>query len=104
MLCQLKHQILDASAREEIMKSIKHTVTVPVEQVGAIKSTFNLTWNLTRDIRRWLKPFKINLACEGKTRGVMRKWIGSGLCCEEIPASVLMEKKIVIELRTRCYL
>ena len=38
---------LDASAREEILKSINHTVTVPVEYVAAMKSTLNLTWNLT---------------------------------------------------------
>ena len=95
---------LDASAHEEILKSINHTVTVPVEHVAAIKSTLNLTWNLTHDIRCWLNTFKISLACEGKTRDVMTEWIGSGLCCEEIPASVLMEKKMVIELRTWCYL
>ena len=69
-----------------------------------MKPTLNLTWNLTHDIRRWLNTFKVSLACEGKTRDVMKEWIGSGLCCEEIPASVLKEKKMVIELRTWCYL
>ena len=43
---------MDASAREEILKCINHTVTVPVEHVAALKSTLNLTWNVTRDIRR----------------------------------------------------
>ena len=95
---------LDASAREEILKSINHTVTVPVEHVAVMKSTLNLTWNLTRDIRRWLNTLKISLTYEGKTRDVMKEWIGSGLCCEEIPASVLKEKKMVIELRRWCYL
>ena len=95
---------LEDSAREEIVKSINHTVTVPVEHVAAMKSTLNLTWNLTHDIRRWLNTFNISIACEGKTQDVMKEWIGSGLCCEEIPASVLKEKKMVIELRRWCYL
>ena len=69
-----------------------------------MKSTLNLTWNLIHGIRRWLNMFKISLACEGNTPDVTKEWIGSGLCCEEIPASVLKEKKMVIELRTWCYL
>ena len=84
---------LDTSPREEILKSINYIVTVPVEHVAAMKSTLNLTWNLTREIRRWLKTSKVNLACEGETRDVMKEWIGSGLCCEEIQASVLKGKE-----------
>ena len=63
--------------------------------MAAMKSTLNLTWNLTHDIQRWLNTFKISLACEGKTQDVMKECIVSGLCCKEIPASVLKEKKIL---------
>ena len=45
MSTQTSHLVksLDASAREEILKSINHTVTVPVEHLAAMKSTLNLT-------------------------------------------------------------
>ena len=40
-----------------------------------------------RDVRHWLKTFKVNWASEGKTREVVSEWVGTGLRSEEIPAA-----------------
>ena len=83
----------DVSEREEILNNFKTTVTVPEVDVAAMKSTLNLPWNRLRDIRRWLKTFRISLAPEGKCRNVVKEWVGTGLRSEEIPATVQKNKK-----------
>ena len=85
---------LDASAREEILNGFKQTVTVPEVDVAAMKATLNIPWNLLRDIRRWLKTFKIKMASEAKSRDIVKEWVGTGLRCEELPASVIKSKNI----------
>ena len=57
-----------------------------------------------RDIRRWLSTFKVNLASEGKVRGVVKDWIGDGLRCEELPATFVKDKSIIIKLVPWCYI
>ena len=69
-----------------------------------MKSSLILPWDLLRDVRRWLSTFKVNLAPEGKCRDVVKEWVGEGLCCEEIPASVRKEGKMVIKLRPWSYI
>ena len=77
---------LNHDVRQEILKSFQTTVSIPAEHVAAMKSTLNLAWNKTRDIQRWFKTFGVELESEGKTRKVVRKWVGPGNCVEEVPA------------------
>ena len=95
---------LDVSTRESILAVFKSTITIPEDHVATMKSTLNLPWNLLRDVRRWLQTFNVKMASELKTRDVMKEWTGSGLCDEEIPATVLKGKNMTIELRPWCYL
>ena len=46
----------------------------------------------------------MNFASEGTTRQVVDKWVGDGIRAEEVPASVMKGKKIIIQLRPWCYL
>ena len=82
-------QSFDECSREEIAESFKAPITVPPDHVAAMKSNLNLTWNLLRDVHRWLKTFKVNLASEGKSRSVVKEWVGCVLHSEEIPALIL---------------
>ena len=72
-------QRFDECSREEIIKSFKATITVPPDHVASMKSTFNLPWNLLRDVRRWPNTFKVNLTHEGKSRSVVKEWVGGAL-------------------------
>ena len=49
-----------------------------------------------RDVRRWLKTFKVNLASEGRTREVVKEWVGTGLRSKEVPAMVIKDKKLTV--------
>ena len=69
-----------------------------------MKSTLNLPWNLLRDVRRWLKRFKVNMAPEGKRRSVVKEWVGYVLHSEEIPALILKGRRSLVELRPWCYI
>ena len=89
--------------REDILKNFKHTIYVPDDIVASTKSVLALTWN-SRDMRLWLSTFKVNLAPEGKVHGVVKNWVGDGLRCEEIPATFLKEKKIIVKLVPWCYI
>ena len=80
-------QSFDECSREEITKSFKAIITVPPDHVAAMKSTLN-PCNLLRDVHRWLKTFKVNLAPGGKSRSV-EEWVGGALRSEEIPALIL---------------
>ena len=106
LLCQVSHMVksFDEKECETILKNFKTTVSIPASHLAAMKSTLNLSWNTTREIKRWLKTFKVQLASEGKARDVTKELIGMGLCAEEIPASILKGKKIVVELRAWCYI
>ena len=73
-------QSFDERSREEVIKSFKVTITVPPDHVAAMKSTLNLP----SDVRRWLKTFKVNSAPEGKSRSVVKEWIGGALHSEEM--------------------
>ena len=95
---------LDAVEREKILNSFKHSVSIPAEHVAAMKSTLVLPWNLMRDVRRWLSTFKVNLASEGRARNVVKEWVGEGLHCEEIPASVRKDNRVVIKLKPWAYI
>ena len=44
------------------------------------------------------------MASEAKSRDIVKEWVGTGVRCEEVPASVMKSKKLVIELRPWCYL
>ena len=79
----------DASARESILAGFRSIVTIPEHHVAAMKSTLNLPWSLLRDVRRWLKTFKVNLTSEMKARNVVKECNGCGLREEEIPATVI---------------
>ena len=54
-----------------------------------------LPWNQLQDIRRWLKTFKVNLFSEKNAREVVKEWVGEGVRCEEVPATVIKEKKLL---------
>ena len=69
-----------------------------------MKSTLVLPWNLVGDVRRWLGTFKVKLAPEGTARNIFKEWVGEGLRCEEIPASVRKGKQIVIQLKPWAYI
>ena len=90
----------DAKAREDILNNFKSTVSIPENHVASMKSTLNIPWSLMRDIRRWLKTFKVNLAAEGRTREVVKEWVGTGLCSEEVPAMVMKDKKNEYRIKT----
>ena len=64
--------------REDILKNFKHTIYVPDDAVASMKSVLGLTWSSIRDMRGWLSTFKVNLAPEGKVRGVVKDWVGDG--------------------------
>ena len=93
----------DAQAREEILNNFK-SVSIPEKHVASMKSSLNIPWSLMRDVRRWLKTFKVNLASEGRTREVVKEWVGNGLRSEEVPAMVIKDKKMTVELRPWCYI
>ena len=103
---QTSHSVhsLDAIHREEILRNFKHTVTVPAEDIAAMKSTLVLPWILMRDVRRWLGTFKVKLAPEGTAQNIFKEWVGEGLRCEEIPATVRKDEKIVIQLKPWAYI
>ena len=103
LLCQVLH-IVKTKKRETILKNFKTTLSIPASHLAAMKSTLNLSWNTTQEIKRWLKTFKVQLASEGKARDVTKEWIGTGLRAEEIPASIMTGKKILVELRAWCYI
>ena len=96
--------MLDAVEREKILNSFKHSVSIPAEHVAAMKSTQVLPWNLMRDVRRWLSTFKVNLASEGRARNVVKEWVGEDFRCEEIPASVRKDNRVVIKLKPWSYI
>lgn len=57
----------DQAVREDIIKGMNSTVSIPPSHVAAMKSCLNIPWYLLRDIRRWLATFNVKLAAEGKT-------------------------------------
>ena len=93
----------DAQAREEILNNFK-SVSILEKHVASMKSSLNIPWSLMRDVRRWLKTFKVNLASEGRTREVVKEWVGTGLRSEDVPAMVIKDKKMSVELRPWCYI
>ena len=90
--------------REDILKSFKDSVTVPADAVASMKSVLGLPWNLVRDIRRWLKTFHVSLASEGQVRSVVKDWVGTGLYAEELPATVIKDKRVSVKLKPWCYI
>ena len=83
------------SERENLFKNFC-TVTIPASHLASMKSTLNLSWYTTREIKRWLKIFKVDMASEGKACDVIKEWVGTGLRTEEIPASVVKGKQVVV--------
>jgi len=57
----------DQAVREEIMRGMNSTISVPPSHVAAMKSCLNIPWYLLRDIRRWLGTFNVKLASEETT-------------------------------------
>ena len=101
LLTQVTHMVksFDERERENIVKKkFKCTVTIPASHLASMRSTLNLSWYTTRKIRRWLKTFKVDMASEGKARDVIKEWVGTGLRTEEIPASVVKGKQVVVVL------
>ena len=47
---------------------------------------------------------KVDVASEGKARDVIKEWVGTGLRTEEIPASVVRGKQVVVVLTPWCYI
>ena len=103
---QTAHMVksMDMVEREEVLKKMKHAITVPADHFASMKSTLNMPFNLLRDVRRWLQTFNINLAPEGNTRKVMNDWVGNGLRAEEISAFVMKGKKMITAIKPWCYL
>ena len=83
MLTRTGHMVksLDRDTREAIISGMNRTITVPHDQVAAMKRMLNLPWNLLRDVRRWLQTFDVKLASESKTRDILKEWNGNGLRC-----------------------
>ena len=73
------------------MENFKSAVSISEKHVAS-----NIPWSLMRDVRRWLKTF--NLASEGRTREVVKEWVGTGLRSEEVPAMVKEDKQMTVEL------
>ena len=44
------------------------------------------------------------MASEGKARDVIKEWVGTGLRTEEIPASVVKGKQVVVVRTPWCYI
>ena len=86
---QTTHMIksVDSAIREEIVENFK-SVNIPADHVASMKASLNLPWNQLQDIRRWLKTFKVNLSSEKNAREVVKEWVGEGVRCEEVPATV----------------
>ena len=94
----------DQKEREEIVKGMKTLMTVPANVVASMKSTLGLPWNLVRELRRWFKTLKVNVATESSVRDVYYDWIGNGVRTEELPANVLKDGKVVIVMRAWTYI
>ena len=85
----------DSESRAVIINNLGTIIKIPADEMTAMKTSLSLPWNLVREIRRWLRTFKVNVASERSMRDVSTEWVGTGLRTEEIPATV---KKRVLRL------
>ena len=90
--------------RENIIKKLNSTTTIPAEHVAAMKSCHNIPWNLMREIRCWLKEFNVQLSSEGKVRKVAEEWVGKGLESKYAPLLKKKGKKSVVVPTPWCYI
>ena len=98
---------MDVEARKKIIDSIgESTISIPANNVAAIKGTLNISWNKLRDISRWLATFNIKFASEKKSRLVAKEMAGKGLVAEMAPLIISKGKgkPLRVEPTPWCYI
>ena len=69
----------DSESRAVIINNLGAIIKIPADEMTAMKTSLSLPWNLLREIRRWLRTFKVNVASEHSMRDVSTEWVGTGL-------------------------
>ena len=78
----------DNESRAVIINNIDTIIKIPADEMTALKTSLSLHWKLVRNIRIWLRTFKVNVASEHSMRDDSTEWVGAGLRTEEIPTTV----------------